>query len=258
MDHHGLTLSKRKEVLFIYRKQFRTAGVVFLIVSLLPILLYVLFDLNILGTLKSKVFSEMETATAMVIIPESGKTGSAFLVTGSKMLTARHVVDEIPEGGRVDIVFSKAIPEINTSAIVEWKAPSDIATSSTVPLDYFLTDVAVLRLSTPMEVEDISPFILGDSEGIVNLTPVVAIGYPTGDFSIKRGDINSDMINGKDLFKVDPSVNSGDSGGPLILEGDKTVIGMMVGGLANSEGENIAIKINTIYDLLDNASVTLE
>ena len=118
----------------------------------------------------------------------------------------------------------------------------------------------MLKLDDPSIVQDagIYPLSIGDSDGLGNLTPVIAIGYPNGDYSIKRGDINSDSVDDLALFKIDNAMNPGDSGGPLVLEDEQTVIGMMVGGLTGAEGENVANKINNIMVLLDEAGVVLD
>lgn len=257
MNHLGITPRLREENRNKVRKRFNAAALVFSIVCLLPVLVYGMYSLGIFRSVKGSEFQDLEMATALVFVEASGKTGSAFLVSGTKLLTARHVVDGLNINDQVILRFEKANPPMETTATLEWMAST---TFSKNELDYFLSDVAVLRLDNPalMEERNIFPIPLGNSDGLGNLTPVIAIGYPNGDYSIKRGDINSVTYNDKELFKVDPATNGGDSGGPLILAEDGTAVGMMVGGLRGAQGENVANKINNILALLDEAGLNLE
>ena len=91
------------------------------------------------------------------------------------------------------------------------------------------------------------------------MTSIIAIGYPSGDYSITEGGINSDKVNDLELFKLDAATNPGNSGGPIISQDDHTVIGMLVGQKGGiTEGENIANKINNIMQLLENNGVSIE
>jgi len=123
-----------------------------------------------------------------------------------------------------------------------------------VPIEYFLTDIAVLEVP---EISEIVPLELGESDEVNNLDEVILIGYPHGDYSITEGNINSKEFQGYDLFKLDAASNPGNSGGPCILKSDNTVIGILVGGSGPLyQGENVALKINVVKKILDEQHIT--
>jgi S1-C subfamily serine protease len=254
MNRIDLTPQLKEQRRFALRRQFNTIAIVYAIVCLLPFLIYGLYAWGVLKSTKKGEFEDMEKATALVFVQSSGKTGSAFLVSEDRLLTARHVVDDLQPGETVLLRFEKLSPVLEITATVEWIAETS---SEKGALEYFLTDVAVLKITDPSILADkgLIPISLGSSTGVGTLTKVVAIGYPSGDYSIKRGDINSDTYNGLDLFKVDPATNPGDSGGPLISESDRSVIGIMVGGLEGAQGENVAVKIDNVIGLLEKGGI---
>jgi len=98
--------------------------------------------------------------------------------------------------------------------------------------------------------------VLGESDAVQNLDEVVLIGYPNGDYSITKGNINSDKYQGLNLFKLDATSNPGNSGGPCILKEDNTVIGILVGSSTTAQqGENIAVKISDVKKILAAAKI---
>jgi len=107
------------------------------------------------------------------------------------------------------------------------------------------------------EITDIEPLILGESSAVENLDEVILIGYPNGDYSITKGNINSQKYHDANLFKLDATSNPGNSGGPCILKNDNTVIGILVGGSSIAkQGENIALKIDDVKSMLDRAGIS--
>jgi S1-C subfamily serine protease len=222
----------------------------------IPLLLWVLFRFNLLGS--APVFNtEIQEPVAKV----QSKTGigTAFLVSPTKLLTARHVVEGMKQGEQVQLIFEKAKNQRNLTATILFIAPvtSGAADSSSnrKEMGYFLDDIAVLEVST---IEDITPLEVGNSDAVTALDEVILIGYPNGDYSITKGNINSDKYQNFDLFKLDAASNPGNSGGPCILKEDNTVTGMLVGGSGGSaQGENIAIKINNIKVLLKSKGIDI-
>ena len=255
MDHFDLTPKLRQEKQVALKKQLLTPMYSFGFVCVLPLFLFMLFYFGVFKTTKKGEFEDLEKATALVTT--NNGVGTAFLISYSQLLTARHVVEDLAVGDKVDLVFERHDPQIMTKATIEWidqtSYPPDLN------LDYFLTDLAILKLDNPGLIETIDPLTLGNSDDIPNLTPIIAIGYPNGEYSITRGDINSNEIDGKPLFKIDAATNPGNSGGPLISADDETVIGMMVGqrkGIV--QGENIANKVNNIVGLMDQGGVVIQ
>jgi S1-C subfamily serine protease len=106
------------------------------------------------------------------------------------------------------------------------------------------------------KTSDLEPLVLGESDAVQNLDEVILIGFPNGDYSITKANINSDQYQGVNLFKLDAASNPGNSGGPCFLKDDNTVIGILVGGKQpGTQGENIALKINTVKDLLRKSGI---
>ncbi|PGH38328.1 MAG: hypothetical protein CRN43_15845, partial [Candidatus Nephrothrix sp. EaCA] len=158
-------------------------------------------------------------------------------------------------GDQVDLIFEHSKNKLQAKATVKYIAPSKVVGSAdgSVPIEYFLSDVAVLEVP---EISDIEPLALGESETVKNLDEVILIGYPHGDYSITKGNINSDKYQGVNLFKLDAASNQGNSGGPCILKDDNTVIGILVGGNATAQqGENIALKIADVKNFLKEAKI---
>jgi len=225
---------------------------VFLISVFLPFLLYALFHFNIVPS-KSAFSADVQEPVAKVVTGSG--VGTAFLISPTILLTARHVVENLKVGDQIDLFFEHSKNQLQVKATIKYIAPTSVnSIDGTVPLDYFLSDVAVLEVS---EINDIEPLTLGESDAVQNLDEVILIGYPNGDYSITKGNINSDKYQGLNLFKLDAASNPGNSGGPCILKDDNTVIGIIVGSSANAQqGENVAVKIADVKKFLMEAKVT--
>ncbi len=222
-------------------------------VAFLPLLVWVLFHFGVIPN-NPTFASDIQEPVAKVVT-KSG-TGTAFLISPTMLLTARHVVEGMAVGDEVELVFEHTVNQFQTKAKIFYIAPSNtqISKDETVNIDYFKTDVAVLQVP---EISDISPLALGESSTVVNLDEVILIGYPNGDYSITKGNINSVTYQGLDLFKLDATSNPGNSGGPCIFKNDNTVIGILVGGSAIAkQGENIALKIDDVKRILEQAGIS--
>jgi len=252
--HLGVTPGGRDKNRTGLLRQSRTHNNLFLFVSILPIILYLFF---VAGLLKSNGGGGdndgIQAAVALVRTNEG--TGTAFLVSSSKLLTARHVVENLEIGTTVSLEFKRTEPEITTTARLLWKDTTPYEANS---MDYFLTDAAVLELENPADVEGITALDLGDSDNVVADAEVILIGYPGADFSFTRGTINNETFNDLNLFKLDATADPGNSGGPCILADDNTVIGILVGKKTLlSAGQNISNKINRITTLLSDNDIDI-
>jgi S1-C subfamily serine protease len=196
--------------------------------------------------------SEIQEPVAKVVTGSS--LGTAFLINPTTLLTARHVVEKSQVGNQVDVFFERSKNQLQVKATIKYIAPASVqSTGDVVPVEYFLSDIAVLEVA---EISDIEPLILGESSAVQNLDEVILIGYPNGDYSITKGNINSDRYQGANLFKLDATSNPGNSGGPCILKDDNTVIGILVGSSAIAQqGENVALKIDDVKRILEKAGV---
>jgi len=247
----GITDNLQESKRIAIQKKVKTVVTAFLTTLILPFIIYALFHFNIVKG-KPAFNSDLQEPVAKVITQKG--IGTAFLINPTTLLTARHVVENMNVGDEVQLIFEQSKNKYQTTAKIKYISPSSQQPiNGTVPMDYFLTDIAVLEVSA---ISDIEPLVLGESDGIQNLEEVVLIGYPNGDYSITKGNINSDKFQGLNLFKLDASSNPGNSGGPCILKSDNTVIGILVGGSGPGyQGENIAVKINDVKKILRNAKV---
>lgn len=248
----GITDNLQENRRIAIRKRIRVVTIVFILLLLLPLVLYLLFRLDLVPS-KSPFSSDVQAPVAKVIT-ETG-VGTAFLINSTTLITARHVVENLKPGDKVTLIFEQSKEQFHTEAKIKFIAPSLVGSiDNKVPIEYFLTDLAVLEVP---EISNIEPLVLGESDAVKNLDEVILIGYPMGDYSITKGNINNEKYQGVNLFKLDATSNPGNSGGPCILKDDNTVIGILVGSSATAQqGENIALKINDVKKILKSANIT--
>lgn len=241
----GITQKESDENRKMLSKKGKVISLLFFLSCLLPLIIYLIFHF---GLLKGKSpYNEMLEQSVAFINTGTG-TGTAFLVSPTKLLTAKHVVQDKNIGDVVELVFEKANPQIATSAKVVWKDP----TSDPEP-GFYLKDVALLELENPTILPEDYPYLsLGQSEGITTRTDVILIGFPSGLMSTTSGSISNDNIKGFELFQLDVEAWPGNSGGPLILEETEEVIGILVAGMSEEyQGINFANKIDNVVSLLE-------
>jgi len=248
----GLTKQLQERSIFAIKRKISVVTTAFTVALFLPFVLYALFHFGILAG-KSPFDSDIQEPVAKVITGTG--TGTAFLISSTTLLTARHIVEDKQVGDQVDLLFEHSKKQLQVKATIKYITPaSEQSVGGLTSIDYFLTDVAVLVVS---EITDIEPLLLGESNTVQNLDEVILIGYPNGDYSITKGNINSDTYQGVNLFKLDATANPGNSGGPCILKDDNTVIGILVGSSATAQqGENIALKIDDVKRILDRAGIS--
>lgn len=247
----GITDNLQEQNRIAIKKRIRIATTAFLTTMILPFVLYALFHFNFVPS-KPTFNADIQEPVAKVVT--SSGVGTAFLINSTTLLTARHVVEGNKIGDKVDLIFEHSKNQLQVKATIKFIAPSTARpVGGTAPAEYFLTDCAVLEVS---EISDIEPMVLGESDAVQNLDEVVLIGYPNGDYSITKGNINSDKYQGLNLFKLDATSNPGNSGGPCILKDDNTVIGILVGSSATAQqGENIALKMADVKRILSEAKI---
>jgi len=225
------------------------------IVSLfiMPLLCFMAFQFKWVQA-KPEFSNDIEAPVAKIIV--DNKVGTAFLVNTTTLFTARHMVLSKKVGDQVEVFFEKSKSQLRVTATIKFIAKTDVQIQPQgVQLDYFLTDFAVL--SVP-EITEIQPLIIGSSVDAKNLDEVILVGYPGGDYSITKGNINSDKYQGFNLFKLDATANPGNSGGPCISKIDNSVIGILVGGSGKfSQGENVAVKIDDVMKIVKQAGIKL-
>ncbi len=167
-------------------------------------------------------------------------TGSGFIVSSEGyVVTNEHVVTEVSEGADYDIIV--VVPGY------------DIPINATLVGTDVQTDIAVLKLDGQ---EEEFPYVtLGDSDMLQVGELVVAIGNPLGRLqgTVTVGVVSAldRQINNNgytlDLLQTDASINSGNSGGPLINSFGE-VIGVTNAKISTGEGLGFAIPISDVAD----------
>lgn len=235
----------------VLTKKGRLVSSTFLASGFLPIVVYFLFYSGIF-TSKAKYNQELEQSVALV--NTGSGTGTAFLISPTKLLTAKHVVKDKKTGDLVDLIFEKSNPQFAATAKIIWIEPSNDPEP-----DYYLKDVAILELESPSTLPEDYPYLtLGQSSGVNTRSKVMVIGYPGGLFSTTSGTISNDNLKGAELFQLDVESWPGNSGGPLILEETEEVIGMLVAGLTEDfQGINFANKIDNILALIEESGMDI-
>jgi S1-C subfamily serine protease len=228
--HEGpLKKTSFKEQITVQLNKYRSF---FLILSLgLPIIFFLPFKFDLIPSNVSSG-SAIE-ATALVTIPSIG-TGSAFLVSPTKLITARHVIESLNENDLVSIEFVKSNGKTKSEAKILFK-PKDEN-----------NDYAVLELVKP--INDINPLTIGDAGGIQINDEVTIIGYPAGIFSCAKAQVtNNELSENPSLFQMNGGAWSGNSGGPVVNKQSNDVIGVLIAGLEGKfKGMVYAIKINAL------------
>lgn len=167
-------------------------------------------------------------------------TGSGFIVSSEGyVVTNEHVVTEVSEGADYDIIV--VVPGY------------DIPINATLVGTDVQTDIAVLKLDG--QDEEFPYVTLGDSDMLQVGELVVAIGNPLGRLqgTVTVGVVSAldRQINNNgytlDLLQTDASINSGNSGGPLINSFGE-VIGVTNAKISTGEGLGFAIPISDVAD----------
>lgn len=169
--------------------------------------------------------------------------GTGFIISQDGMIiTNRHVVDE--ENAQFTVILN-----------------DERRFEATVLAKDSLLDIAFLKI----EAEGLPALNFGDSSSIQVGQSVIAIGNALGEFSntvssgivsgLGRNITATDSFGGSreqlyDVIQTDASINSGNSGGPLLdLSGN--VIGVNVAVANDANGIGFAIPSNVVSDLLN-------
>lgn len=155
--------------------------------------------------------------------------GSGFLVAGSRIVTARHLIS----GDSVVVDLGSArVP----AKIERVDALNDLAVLS----------VAVEMASEPLSFASSAP-LPGDA--------VFAIGNPQGlERSISAGVVSGvRQIEGRQLLQISTPISPGSSGGPILNRAGE-VVGVAVGLLESGQNLNFAVPATLVRRLLSRAA----
>lgn len=121
-------------------------------------------------------------------------------------------------------------------------------------------DLAIVKINET----NLTPILLGDSDEIIVGEEVIAIGNPLGmefqrsatkgivsgiNRTLKIEDDVSSVIM-EDLIQTDASINTGNSGGPLINSNGE-IIGINTVKISSAEGIGFAVPINVVKPIIE-------
>ncbi|MCQ2515999.1 MAG: trypsin-like peptidase domain-containing protein [Saccharofermentans sp.] len=169
-------------------------------------------------------------------------SGTGFIISDDGyIVTNQHVVDGL---------------ETNENYILKVQVPGfdDLIPASVVGSD-IQTDIAVVKL---MENREYPAVVLGDSDVLQVGELVVAIGNPLGrlDGTVTVGVVsalNREFNNNgysTSLIQTDASVNTGNSGGPLVNSFGE-VVGVINAKISSAEGLGFAIPISNVDSIIE-------
>lgn len=187
------------------------------------------------------------TASIYIIGYESGNeytysSGSGFTISeDGYIVTNKHVLQDILDNPELEIAVR--IPGADEAYKAEIVGTDE------------QTDIGVVKL---IDAKGLSCVTLGDSDTLRTGELAIAIGNPLGSFesTVTVGVISATArtmnTNGYsiDLIQTDASINSGNSGGPLINSFGE-VIGVTNAKMTTAEGLGFAIPINAVKGVIE-------
>lgn len=256
MHNYGLTNTSKKKKTLRFKKYLRTNTRVFLVIMLLPFIVGTLFAFGLIKGRKS-----IGPEYAVALVDANGIFGSAFRISETKVLTAKHVVQHLKINDEVTLVFKKFEPPVETRAKILFMPTDTIMDYQSASNDY-----AVLELLEYETLQNIPELPLGISDGLETREKVYAIGYPVNnpENKVTDGIISATTFsaNGTEydyLLDVNVDIDSGNSGGPLVLDATQEAIGIMIMvNEGNHTKANLALKIDNVRAELERQGATLD
>ena len=198
----------------------------------LPLLAFLPFKLNLL---KSGPIVNQNIMAAIARVNTYLGSGSAFLISPNKLITARHVVEDFNEGEMVTLDFEKASTKlIAVEAKIIYLPENENK------------DFAILELTNPLNN---IPYLQLVTSDVISINDKINIvGYPAGLFSSTIGTISNNLIpENTDLLQLNAGAWPGSSGGPVFIDATDQVVGILVSGLEGQyKGMVFALKSEVI------------
>lgn len=163
------------------------------------------------------------------------------------------------------IVTNFHVVEPNLEGVTVLLSKEDQIKATVVAYD-MVKDIAVLELTQDLYKRP--PMEIGDSAAVKASDDVYALGFPGDadliddtpsgdpeDVTITRGIISKiSTQGGRGIFQVDVSINSGNSGGPLLNEHGQ-VIGINTFKVTSASGINGAVRIDELIPMLESRGI---
>jgi S1-C subfamily serine protease len=233
-----LQTGPRKKVAFknaLQEKIKRLRSVYILLLIGLPILVFQSFKLN---WVSYRPAAGDEILSAVGLVKTGTGTGSAFLVSPTKLVTARHVVGNLQLGDVIKVEFVKA-------DLLENEVDAKVLFISQSEARY--NDYALLELLKPIVL---NPLEIGSAEESIIGNEIAVIGYPFGSFSSTKGSISNDAaFENESVLQLYAGAWPGNSGGPVIDKQSSKVIGILLSGFeGEGKGITFAVKIDQLIN----------
>jgi S1-C subfamily serine protease len=198
----------------------------------LSLLAFLPFKLNLFRS--GPILNENIMAAIARVNTGSG-SGSAFLISSNKLITARHVVEDFNEGELVTLDFEKALTKL-----------TDVEAKIIYLPENENKDFAILELTHP--INNIPYLQLVSSDAISINDKINIVGYPATLFSSTIGTISNNLIQeNTDLLQLNAGAWPGSSGGPVLIDATDQVVGILVLGLEGQyKGMVFALKSDVI------------
>jgi S1-C subfamily serine protease len=119
-------------------------------------------------------------------------------------------------------------------------------------------DLAAIRVSGL-----IAPSLTLDKQEVMAGTPVVALGYPNGNYSMLAGVVRDEQVVygsdiygvgafGREIYEVQAQIQQGSSGGPLILQ-DGQVAGVVFARSGSIKDDGFALDSQSLFSSFSQA-----
>lgn len=231
----------------------RRGGIGFhLTIMLVSIIL--LFSLVLPVKAEERSIDELRNSVVRILC--YGVDGGLYIGTGFAVGTdepVRHIVTNLH------------VVQPNLEGVTVLLSKEDQIPAKVIAYDQ-VKDLAVLELNQDLYMRP--PMVLGDSELVKASDDVYALGFPgdadliddtpsgdPDDVTITRGIISKiSTQGGRGIFQVDVSINSGNSGGPLVNEHGQ-VIGINTFKVSSASGINGVVRIDELIPMLESRGI---
>lgn len=163
--------------------------------------------------------------TSVVRLLDAEGAGTGFFITEfGHVLTCHHVA---------------------SCASAQAQRPSGDSAEAHVLARDRINDLAILKC----DLTKTAPLTFADLATIAEGQTVFALGHPLGlDFSVSRGVVSSvnRIVQSVSFLQTDVSLNSGNSGGPIVNENGE-VLGVADWGFSEGRGLGFAISLRHIF-----------